>query len=71
VRASREGFGPAPATFPIWLEPSVKQPKAPKAPRAPREPGERRELRVPLPVIRMPRRRPREIEAAQPDAVGE
>ncbi|MCU1579575.1 MAG: hypothetical protein JWP19_1779 [Rhodoglobus sp.] len=65
VRASREAFGPAPTTFPIWLEPGVKQP------RAPREPGERRELRVPLPVIRMPRRKPRQIEAAPPDAVGE
>ena len=68
VRASREGFGPAPATFPTWLEPSPKQPKTP---RPPREPGERRELRVPLPIIRMPRRKPRQIEAAQPDAVGE
>jgi hypothetical protein len=65
VRASREAFGPAPTTFPIWLEPGVKGPKAP------REPGERRELRVPLPIIRMPRRKPRQIEAAQPDAAGE
>jgi hypothetical protein len=71
VRASREGFGPAPTTFPIWLEPGARQPKAPKTPRPPREPGERRELRVPLPIIRMPRRKPREIEAAQPDAGGE
>jgi hypothetical protein len=63
VRASREAFGPAPTTFPIWLEPSAKQPKAP------REPGQRRELRVPLPIIRMPRRKPRQIEAARPDAV--
>jgi hypothetical protein len=31
VRASREGFGPAPATLPAWLEPVVKLPKAPKA----------------------------------------
>ena len=71
VRASREGFGPAPVTFPAWLEPRGKEPKAPKTPKAVREPRERRELRVPLPVIRMPRKRPRALETPQADAVGE
>jgi len=36
VRTARAGFGPAPATFPSWLEPVVKAPKAPRAPRKPR-----------------------------------
>jgi len=60
VRASREGFGPAPTTFPQWLEFTPKQPKAPKAPRAPREVGTRRELRIPLPSL--PRRKQKAIE---------
>lgn len=59
IRTSREGFGPAPATFPEWLNPVVR---VPKAPRAPREPGQRRKLRVPLPNVRRPRRRPKELE---------
>ena len=59
VRSSREGFGPAPATFPSWLEPVAKLPKTPKAVR---EPGERRALHMPRPSIRMPRRTPRAIE---------
>jgi hypothetical protein len=71
VRTAREGFGPAPVTFPAWLEPSAKEPRAPRAQRPAREPGERRELRVPLPVIRMPRRKPRELEAPQADVAGE
>lgn len=58
IRTSREGFGPAPASFPAWLEPVVKQPKAP------REVGQRRELRIPLPTVRMPRRKP--IEPIDP-----
>lgn len=57
VRASREGFGPAPAAFPVWLEPKPKTPKAPRAPKPPRELGGRR---VPLP--RLPRRAPKPIE---------
>ncbi|CAN5230348.1 hypothetical protein BH11ACT4_BH11ACT4_11750 [soil metagenome] len=71
VRAAREGFGPAPATFPAWLEPDAKPVKARSTPRALREPGARRELRVPLPAIRMPRRTRRELEAPQPDAAGD
>jgi hypothetical protein len=51
VRTAREGFGPAPAAFPAWLDIVPKQPKAPKAPKAPREVGRRRELRIPLPSI--------------------
>ena len=77
VRASREGFGAPPATFPVWLEPVVKLPKEPKAPKAPkapravkppkpaREPGERREIRIPLPNVTLPKlpsRKPRAIE---------
>ena len=63
VRSSREAFGPPPATFPQWLQPVVTLPKTPKIPRAsrpaktPRQDGERREIRVPLPNIRLPRRR--------------
>lgn len=68
VRTAREGFGPAPVAFPGWLEPSAKEPRALKPAR---EPGVRRELRVPLPVIRMPRKKPRELEAPQPDAARE
>ncbi|MEP6481246.1 MAG: hypothetical protein ABJA94_04475 [Rhodoglobus sp.] len=68
VRSSREAFGPGPATFPTWLEPQPRAPKTLKVPRAPREPGERRELRVPLPVIRMPRRTPRALEAPPREA---
>lgn len=63
VRSSREAFGPPPLTFPGWLEPIVKLPKQPrvpkptKTPKPPREATERREIRVPLPTIRLPRRR--------------
>lgn len=66
IRTAREGFGPAPTTFPAWLEPG---PRALKAPKPARKLGQRRELRVPLPAIRMPRRKPRELEAPTPDAV--
>ena len=74
VRASRDGFGPPPETFPAWLEPVVKIPKAPKKPKipkppkAPREPGEHRELRIPLPNLRMPRRTPRAAPEIEPPA---
>ena len=54
VKAGRDGFGPAPAAFPVWLEPVVK---APKAPRPPREPGARR-----MPLPRLPKRTPKPIE---------
>ncbi|CAN5542065.1 hypothetical protein BH10ACT7_BH10ACT7_12410 [soil metagenome] len=70
VRTSREGFGPAPETFPVWLDPVVKapkQPRAPKEPKAPRQPravGDRREIRIPLP--RIPSRKPRQIEPPAP-----
>ena len=49
VRASREAFGPAPATFAAWLDPVVT---------VPREPGARRN---PLKSIRMPRRTPKAL----------
>lgn len=38
VAASREAFGPAPATFPATLDVVPKPPKAPKVPRAPKAP---------------------------------
>lgn len=46
IRTARQGFGPAPATLPSWLEPVlvVKAPKSPKAPRSPKARGERKEL---------------------------
>jgi len=34
VTSSRDAFGPAPATFPVELEPRVRLPKAPREPRA-------------------------------------
>jgi hypothetical protein len=52
VRASRDGFGPAPATFPAWLDPQAK---------APREPGERR-----FSIPGMPARKPRAVAPADP-----
>lgn len=36
VRSSREAFGAPPATFPLWLEPTIKAPKQVKAPKAPK-----------------------------------
>jgi hypothetical protein len=72
VRTAREGFGPAPETFPEWLNPVIRVPKAPRAPKAPREgnpprqPGERRELRIPLPSLpSLPRRKPKQLEAPE------
>jgi hypothetical protein len=52
VRTSRDGFGPAPATFPSWLDNVAK---------APREPRARRELRIPVPSLPS-RRKPKAIE---------
>lgn len=64
ITTSREGFGPAPATFPSWLEDFQRTPREPRPPRAPREPSERRELRIPMPSL--PRRRPKASEAIVP-----
>lgn len=67
ITTSREGFGPAPATFPSWLEDfqrTPREPRPPRTPRAPREPSERRELRIPMPSL--PRRRPKASEAIVP-----
>lgn len=36
VRTSREGFGPAPDTFPLWLEPIVRAPKQLRTPKEPK-----------------------------------
>ena len=72
VRSSREAFGPPPATFPEWLEPVMKLPTSPreaKATKAPKAHGARRELRIPLPSIRLPRRRSTAIEAAKEEPV--
>jgi hypothetical protein len=38
VRTSREGFGPPPPTFPEWLNPVIKAPRAQRTPRVKREP---------------------------------
>jgi len=42
IRTARQGFGPAPAVLPAWLEPVIVLPKAPKAPKAPKQPKERK-----------------------------
>ena len=47
VRTSREGFGPAPATFPEWLAIVPKAPKPPKQPKAVKPPREPRAVRAP------------------------
>lgn len=41
IRTARQGFGPAPATLPSWLEPAIALPKAPKTPKIR---GERKRL---------------------------
>ncbi len=54
VRTSRAGFGPPPATFPMWLEPVMKLPREPKRAKAPRAekpplaPNSRRRIRIPI-----------------------
>ena len=65
VRTAREGFGPAPATFPQWLDVVPKKPKAPKAPKAVKAARTIREVagglpRLPLPSL--PRRTRKAIE---------
>jgi len=47
VRTAREGFGPAPTTFPVWLEPVIKLPREPKTPKAPRAPRVRKTPKAP------------------------
>lgn len=64
VRTAREGFGPAPAAFPSWLQDFQRTKREPRAPRPKREPTERRELRIPLPSL--PRRKPKTSEALVP-----
>ena len=51
VRTSREGFGPAPETFPLWLEFVPKTPKTPKAPKAPKLPKVRRRKAIDAPKL--------------------
>ena len=66
VRTAREGFGPAPDTFPSWLEPVIREPKAPKAPKPAKDArpqGQRRELRIPLPS--RPRRAEKWVESPE------
>jgi hypothetical protein len=80
IRSSREAFGPPPATFPAWLEPVYRLPKEPseprqsknpKPPKVPRELAARREIRIPLPTVRLPRRsRVSPDDAVGPPAVG-
>jgi hypothetical protein len=63
IRTSREGFGPAPAVFPQYLNPVMRLP--PQV-RAPRPPGTRRTLVIPLPKIRMPKLRRRSVNPTVP-----
>jgi hypothetical protein len=66
VRTAREGFGPAPDTFPTWLDPIIREPKAPKAPKPAKDArpqGQRRELRIPLPSL--PRRAEKWVESPE------
>jgi len=63
VRTAREGFGPAPAVLPAWLEPTVRA-AAVRTASVPGQPGQRR---IALPTIRMPRRRRPAIEAGTPE----
>jgi len=81
IRTARQGFGPAPAMLPAWLEPVIvlpKVPKEPKAPKAPREPKERKAstVRKRLPKLpQLPKLRRRhgwvELESdEEPDARG-
>jgi hypothetical protein len=60
IRTAREGFGPAPATFPSWLEPVVKTPKEPKTPKTPKAVGPRRLPQLP----QLPRRKKKAIDAS-------
>jgi hypothetical protein len=64
ITTSREGFGPAPATFPSWLENFQRPQREPRPPRAPRERTARRELRIPMPSL--PRRKPKAPAAIAP-----
>jgi hypothetical protein len=45
VKSSREAFGPAPAAFPLDLEPVYRAPKAPKDPKSPKAPKVKKERR--------------------------
>lgn len=68
IRTAREGFGPAPAVFPQYLDPIARAPKAIKAPKAaktPRRARSRRQLVIPLPDVAMPNfhRKPKSITA--------
>ncbi len=64
ISTSREGFGPAPAQFPAWLQEFERPPRTPRAPKTPREPSVRREIRIPLPSL--PRRKPKAPKAIAP-----
>lgn len=70
IRTAREGFGPAPAVFPQYLDPIPRAPKAIKAPKAaktPRRAGSRRRLAIPLPDVPIPhfRRKPKSIGGSE------
>ena len=43
MKSSREAFGPAPAAFPLELEPVYRAPKAPKGPKQPKAPKVKKE----------------------------
>jgi hypothetical protein len=51
VRSSRQGFGPAPATFPVWLEPVIRLPQEKEPPGYVKAAVMRRPVRIPLPSL--------------------
>jgi hypothetical protein len=59
IRTSHEGFGPAPAVFPAWLEPEPRVIKSMSPAQSVAVAQGRRRV---LPAIKIPRRAPREIE---------
>ncbi len=56
VRSSQQGFGPAPASFPAWLEPVVRLPHEKEPPGYAKAAVMRRTVRIPLPSLRLKRR---------------
>jgi hypothetical protein len=56
VRSSRQGFGPAPASFPSWLEPVIRLPREKEPPGFVKATVMRRTVRIPLPSLPFKRR---------------
>ncbi len=64
VRSSRQGFGPAPATFPLWLEPVIRLPREKAPPGYVKAAVMRRTVRIPLPWPPFKRRASTTIESS-------